>query len=150
MRVKALCLSMFFLIAGCALSPTPASLPTDGVIVPQGDWPPFATSAAPIPVGVTLTIDQGGHATLTNGSDQTLWLSPPQIEIWQGPSPWLEADVAPGNRKLEPGAVVTQELGEPGPDQRAGVRLWDSEDTRESESNAPWFIWQPLALASES
>lgn len=145
MRIVIVALLLVLAAAGCGPA-TPTATPSGSrvVVPPSGDWPPFATAAGTPPPGLTFTLGPGATATLMNGSDQPIWLAPPTIEVWEGPQPWVEGDVPQGSMRLDPGQKVTANVGVSSAARRAGVRIWATDDVTESESNAPWFLWQEL------
>jgi hypothetical protein len=137
--------ALLLVVAAVACGPaTPTATPPGPttVVPPSGDWPPFATAAGTPPPGVILAVSPDGTAKLMNGSDRPIWLAPPIIEVWEGPQPWVEGNVPPGSMRLDPGQDVTASINAGPAARRVGVRLWPTDDVTESESNAPWFIWQ--------
>jgi hypothetical protein len=151
MRIASATILLIVVAVGCGpATPTETPLGSTAVVPPSGAWPPFATAAGTPPPGVVFTVGPEGTATLMNGSDRPIWLAPPTIEVWEGPRRWVEGDVPPGSLRLDPGQEVAANVGGGSAARRVGVRIWPTGDVTETESNAPWFLWQEAGSSQPS
>lgn len=144
MRLKALMACVLLVSTACGLVGPSA---TNRVVTPTGDWPPFAVAAGSPPPGIHLQIE-GSIASVSNYGPTVVWVAPPTVEIWEGPDRWIEGEVPAGSRRLDPGSHLDRPLGSATIQRRIGVRLWPTEDTRESETNAPWFLWMDVSAST--
>jgi hypothetical protein len=109
----------------------------------------MSTRHEPPPRGLelrVLDIDPTGKgvASLRNQSLQAVWVSPPQLELWEGPRPWIEGAVKDGRLRLGLGEELTEAFMVSRWPARLGVRVWASDDTKPGETNLPWFLWTEL------
>jgi hypothetical protein len=91
--------------------------------------------------GVSLTMPRPGVVQVTNASEATYWMWPPEVAVYTGGSPWTTADVSNSvsARRVDGGASFQLEFTHgPGP-ARIAVLLWA--DAQHGQTSEPWFQW---------
>lgn len=122
------------LVAACVAENGPtAEGPPD-----RSGWPPVDT-APNAPTGLVLQVS-GSTVTVSNGSGDAVWVSPPLIEIWTGPDPWTTStDIPDGAAQLKPGQQLSREIETSPAAVRAGVTVYP--EWPAPPGTQPWFLW---------
>lgn len=130
------------LLAGCGAPNSTASASLESLQTSALEqWPPVS-NRGPAP-GVSIVL-RDRTAVLTNDSEESYWLSPPIIELWEGGAPWVViVDPGVGTLEVKPGDRVELAIGNRADTVRVGARLWPNADP--DQSVEPWFNWLEVA-----